>query len=179
MSAAEDRPVGGIPRIVVMGVSGSGKSTLASALAAALGVPFAEGDTFHGDANRAKMAAGVQLTDDDRWPWLRALRDWAAAQPSGCVLACSALRRVYRDVLREAGPDVTFVEVDVAPDVLRGRMAARPGHYMPTSLLDSQLTTLEPLERDERGVRIDDAGRGADAVFRTALRAIQGERRVD
>jgi carbohydrate kinase (thermoresistant glucokinase family) len=160
------------PRVVVMGVSGSGKSTIGARVAAELGVPFAEGDDFHGDANRAKMAAGVPLTDEDRWPWLAALRDWAAASEDGCVVACSALRRAYRDVLREAGPDVIFLEVDVPHDVLRARMAARSAHFMPTSLLDSQLATLEPLGADERGVRLD-GRRSVDEVVRDALAAVR------
>ena len=100
--------VGPVPRVVLMGVSGSGKSSVGAALGARLGVPFAEGDDFHPAASRAKLAAGIPLTDADRWPWLRGLRDWAAAQQRGCVLACSALRRAYRDVLREAGPDVVL-----------------------------------------------------------------------
>lgn len=167
------------PRIVVMGVSGSGKSTLGAALAGSLGVPFAEGDDFHSEANRIKMAAGVPLTDEDRWPWLGSLRDWAAAQPTGCVLACSALRRAYRDVLREAGDDVVFLEVDVPADLLRSRMSSRPGHYMPTSLLDSQLATLEPLAPDETGRRIDGAN-DLESVLdeaRTAVAALEAGRR--
>jgi len=138
-----------------MGVSGSGKSTLGVALAQALGVPFAEGDDFHSAANRAAMAAGHALTDADRLPWLEALRTWAAARPAGCVLSCSALRRAYRDVLRGAGPDVVFLEVDVPREVLATRLAARRGHFMPPSLLDSQLATLEPLADDEAGARLD------------------------
>ena len=88
------------PRVVVMGVSGSGKSTLDARLAIEMDVPFAEGDRFHSEENRSKMTAGVPLTDEDRAPWLWSLRDWAAATHGGCVLACSALRRRYRDMLR-------------------------------------------------------------------------------
>ena len=156
-----------------MGVSGSGKSTLAVPLAQALGVPFAEGDDFHSAANRAAMAAGHALTDADRQPWLAALRTWAAAQPAGCVLSCSALRRAYRDVLRGAGPDVVFLEVDVPRQVLAARLAARRGHFMPPSLLDSQLATLEPLAPDEAGARLDGTLPIADLVA-AALRALSG-----
>lgn len=134
-----------------MGVSGSGKSTLGERLAVRLGVPFLEGDDLHPAANVAAMAAGRALTDDDRWPWLATLRDWAGAQHTGCVLSCSALRRAYRDVLREAGDDVVFVHVDAPALLLAERMAARQGHFMPPALLASQLATLEPLGPDERG----------------------------
>jgi gluconokinase len=151
------------PRIVVMGVSGSGKSTVAARLGAELGLPFAEGDDFHSDANRAKMTAGIALTDEDRRPWLASLRDWAASATGGCVISCSALRRAYRDVLREAGPDVVFVEIDVPPDVLRARMAARSSHYMPT---------LEPLADDEPGARVD-GSRSIDEVVRDALAVVR------
>lgn len=144
--------------VVVMGVSGSGKSTVAELLAARLSLPFGEGDEFHGEHNRALMASGVPLTDEDRAPWLAAVRDWMSAQSAtGSVVACSALRRVYRDVLRGATGEVLFVEVDVPAQVLRSRMAARTEHFMPVSLLDSQLATLEHLASDEPGLRVDGA----------------------
>ncbi len=161
-----------VPRIVVMGVSGSGKSTVGAALAAALGVPFADGDDFHPDSNRQAMAAGIPLTDADREPWLAALRAWAAARDGGCVLACSALRRAYRDVLRGAGPDVVFVHLDVPAATLRSRMLARAGHFMPASLLDSQLSTLEPLGHDEPGVRLS-ASPDVATVAAEALVAVE------
>jgi len=145
--------------IVVMGVSGSGKSTVARALSSALGLPFAEGDDVHSEANRARMAAGIPLTDEDRGPWLEALRDWMSAQvETGSVLSCSALRRSYRDVLRAADGTVEFVEMSAPPAVLAERMARRPGHFMPTTLLDSQLATLEPLADDEPGLRLTATG---------------------
>ncbi|GAB2463502.1 gluconokinase [Xylanimonas ulmi] len=158
-------------RIVVMGVSGSGKSTVAALLAQRLGVPFAEGDEFHSPASRAKMASAVPLTDQDRAPWLASLRDWAAAQPAGCVVSCSALRRSYRDVLRAAGPDVVFLQIDVPAETLRARMDAREGHYMPTALLISQLATLEPLGDDEAGRRLDGSA-DVDDVVGAALDAV-------
>jgi len=139
---------------VVMGVAGCGKTTVGEALAATLGVPFADADDFHSAAARASMAAGIPLTDADRWPWLERLVAWLDEHQSGSVLACSALRRTYRDRLRTASAPVVFAELDVAPAVLRERMAQRVGHYMPVALLESQLATLEPLAADE-GVRLD------------------------
>lgn len=139
-------------RIVVMGVSGCGKSTLASAAAGRLGRPFLEGDDLHPPANRAKMAAGIALTDDDRWPWLRLVRSWMAENADG-VVACSALRRAYRDLLRTAG-GVLFVHISVPAGDLRKRLAERRGHWMPAALLDSQLAVLEPLAPGE-GVTLD------------------------
>ncbi|WP_035951040.1 gluconokinase [Parafrankia sp. EUN1f] len=138
--------------IVVMGVSGCGKSTVAASAARTLGRPFLEGDDLHPPANRARMAAGSPLTDDDRWPWLHLIRAWMVEHPGG-VVACSALRRGYRDLLRTAG-DVRFVHISVPADVLRQRLTDRTGHWMPASLLDSQLATLEPLTPDE-GVILD------------------------
>lgn len=142
------------PRVVVMGVAGSGKSTVGAGLAAALGVSFVDGDDLHPVRNRRLMAAGTALTDADRAPWLTAVRDLLAASPGGVVVACSALRRAYRDVLRRAGP-VGFVELDVPDEVLTRRLTDRPAHFMPAALLASQLVTLEPLAADERGVRVD------------------------
>ena len=138
-----------------MGVSGTGKSTLGTLLATRLGRPFLEGDEFHPAANVALMAAGVPLTDDDRRPWLDALVAAMAAHDEAgrsTVVACSALRRAHRDRLRTAPGRVRFLLVDVPGDELARRMAARQGHYMPASLLASQLATLEPLGDDEDGV---------------------------
>lgn len=168
-----------------MGVSGSGKSTLAAALADHLGRPFLEGDDVHPESNVAKMAAGTPLTDADRLPWLRRIRAWMDAQASagrGGVVSCSALRRSYRAVLAGCpdlatgqadgagqaqaasqrqgtcqGGDVVFLELDVPADVLRQRMTQRQGHFMPPSLLASQLATLEPLAPQEPGTRLTSA----------------------
>jgi len=143
------------PHIVVMGVSGSGKTTIATMLAKHLGRPFAEGDEFHSPANIAKMSAGQPLTDDDRWPWLRAVRDWMseqAAKGRPGVVTCSALRRVYRDVLREAEGSAVFVHLDADPELIRERVTRRKGHFMPPELVRSQYDTLEPLQEDESGV---------------------------
>jgi gluconokinase len=144
------------PVLVVMGVSGSGKSTIANLLANRLDWDRQEGDDLHPDANVAKMAAGHPLTDEDRWPWLRRVAEWitehtAAGRPG--VITCSALRRSYRDVLR--GPDVVFVHLTGDAAEIGDRLAARHGHYMPVSLLQSQIDTLEPLGPDEQAVEVD------------------------
>ncbi|MEP9400518.1 gluconokinase [Sphingomonas sp. VNH70] len=139
--------------IIVMGVSGSGKTTLGRSLSQVLDCRYLEGDAFHSADSIAKMAAGVALTDADRWPWLdrlgAALGD-AARGGSVAVAACSALRRTYRDRLRGAtGCDTAFVHLAVDRAELARRMCSRPGHYMPVSLLDSQLALFEPLGTDE------------------------------
>ncbi|MFJ8817924.1 gluconokinase [Amycolatopsis thermoflava] len=141
--------------IVVMGVAGSGKTTVGSALAERLGVEYAEADAFHPPANIAKMSSGHPLDDDDRWPWLHAIAAWISGhQATGGVVSSSALKRRYRDVLRTGG-DVWFLHLDGPRDVLAERMQGRTGHFMPVSLLDSQLADLEPLETDERGLIAD------------------------
>jgi gluconokinase len=143
--------------VIVMGVSGCGKTTVGRVLAQRLGWPYVDGDDLHPAANVAKMAAGHPLTDADRWPWLRAIRhqldEWAAAGIDG-VLACSALRRAYRDVLRDGPGELRFAFLDVDPDVLAARLAHRAGHFMPSALLASQLATLEPPTDDEHPIRI-------------------------
>jgi gluconokinase len=141
--------------IVVMGVSGSGKSTVGAALAQRLRVPFADADDFHPPANIAKMTAGEALNDDDRYPWLEAIGEWLAGHREGGVMSCSALKRKYRDQLRNHCADVEFLHLSGAPDTIGKRQASRPGHFMPASLLESQFRTLEPLEADERGIAID------------------------
>jgi gluconokinase len=143
--------------VIVMGVSGSGKTTVAQGIADAMGWQFAEGDDFHPRANVAKMASGTPLTDEDRWPWLRAIRAWIdeqAAAGRSAVVTCSALKRSYREVLGEAQPGVRFCELDAPSGLISDRLSQRKGHYMPPSLLPSQLATLEPLEPDEPGVRV-------------------------
>jgi gluconokinase len=121
-------------------------------------MPFLEGDVFHSAHNIARMAAGVALTDEDRQGWLRALAERigvARRDGAGTVLSCSALRRSYRDTLRLHAPGLPFVFLDGSPDLLARRMAGRSGHYMPASLLDSQLATLEPPGDDERALTLD------------------------
>ena len=140
--------------IVVMGVSGSGKSAAGSQLAAALGRPFIDADDLHPAANKLKMAQGIPLTDEDRWGWLDTVGErLGVAEP--VVVACSALRRVYRDRLRAAAPDALFVHLHGSRELLAQRMGHRVHEFMPVTLLDSQLATLEPLQPDERGVVVD------------------------
>ncbi len=142
-------------RIVVSGVSGSGKSSVGAALAARLAVPFRDGDDLHSPDNVAKMAAGSPLTDDDREPWLAAVGDWLASCPQGGVIACSALTRAHRDLLRERCPDAWFVQLTGEPTLIAGRQSARPDHFMPAALMASQLALAEPLALDEPGVVLD------------------------
>jgi gluconokinase len=141
--------------IVVMGVSGCGKSTVARHLSERLGWPMAEGDDFHSPENKAKMAAGTPLTDEDRRPWLESLRDLIDDTPSHAIITCSSLKRSYRDILRTARARVRFLHLDGSPQVLGERMAARKGHFMPAALLISQLETLERLQPDEDGAVVD------------------------
>ena len=143
--------------VVVMGVSGCGKTTVARALADRLGWTFAEADDFHPASNIEKMEAGHPLDDQDRAPWLAAIRDWLrerAAAAQDVVITCSALKHSYRDVLRGGGPGVVFLHLDGDRETLARRMAGRSGHFMPGSLLDSQLADLEPLGDDEAGVTV-------------------------
>lgn len=146
--------------VIVMGVSGSGKSYLASRLAAATGWPFAEGDDYHSAANKAKMAAGIPLTDADRAPWLDTLHEvmlgWQRDGISG-ILTCSALKAEYRQHLTAGLPNARFVWLDPPRSILADRMAHRPGHYMPPSLLDSQIATLEPPTESPNTLRLDGA----------------------
>jgi carbohydrate kinase (thermoresistant glucokinase family) len=143
-------------RIVVMGPSGCGKTTLARALALALDWRYVEGDELHPASNLAKMAAGQPLDDADRAPWLARVGAALAERPErGVVAACSALKRRYRDVLRDAAGPIRFVLPVLPRDALAQRLARRSGHYMPASLLDSQLADLEPPARDEEGLSVD------------------------
>ncbi|WP_405782103.1 gluconokinase [Streptomyces sp. NBC_00859] len=164
------------PRVVVlMGVAGTSKTTIGPLLAAALGVPYAEGDDFHPAANIAKMSAGTPLGDDDRWPWLDAIGQWAHGRADrGGVVSCSALKRSYRDRLRAEAPGVVFLHLTGDRELIERRMAERRGHFMPTALLDSQFATLQPLGRDEAGTAVDISGTPEDITGRavTALRAI-------
>lgn len=162
--------------IVVMGVAGTGKTTVGRQLAEALAVPYAEGDAFHPAANVAKMSAGTPLDDADRWPWLDAVGEWIRdrAGLSGGVVAASALKRAYRDRLRTAAPGAVFVHLTGERPLIEKRMSARTGHFMPTTLLDSQFATLEPLQADELGVAVDVSGSPEDITGRAlaALRAL-------
>ena len=152
-----------IMRMVVMGVSGCGKSSVGIALAAALGARFIDGDDLHPLSNKTKMAAGIPLDDDDRWPWLDQVGSALAEARlesidgterfSGTVVACSALKRKYRERILAAAPGTIFVHLEGSKERLAQRMGARGDHFMPLALLDSQLATLEPLQNDEPGKR--------------------------
>jgi gluconokinase len=154
-------------RILLMGVSGSGKSTLGPMLGQALGVPFADADAFHPPANIEKMSRGEPLTDADRTPWLMALGAWLAAQPQGGVIGCSALKRAYRDMLRAAVPGLRLIFLSGSPELIAARQAARPGHFMPASLMASQFATLEPPAPEEGALTLDIA-QPPEALLRAA-----------
>ena len=156
-SEIADQPGNG-RRWVIMGVCGCGKSTVGAALAQAFGVAFIEGDAYHPAPNVIKMSAGEPLTDDDRAGWLQALaREIGAARArgEGIVVSCSALKRRYRDLLRQADPDLRFAHLQGPRGMIAARMQTRIGHYMPISLLDSQLRDLEPLQPGEAGLTLD------------------------
>ena len=143
--------------LVVMGVSGSGKSTVGEALATQLGWRYEDGDAFHPEGNVAKMRAGHPLTDEDRWPWLRAIADEidrVCQSSDHVVIACSALRRAYRDVLLHGRKDVCLVFLDGTEPLIGDRLSHRKGHFMPPGLLASQFATLEPPDADEPAVRV-------------------------
>ena len=167
------------PLVVVMGVSGSGKTTVGEGLARRLGVPFAEGDDFHDQDNIAKMRGGVPLDDADRWPWLAAIGAWLADHAgTGGVMTCSALRRQYRDVLRDKAPAVVFLHLTGDEAVVRRRLEQRRSHFMPPDLLRSQLQTLQPLAADEPGIVADFAAPVEEIVDQAiaALRDCAAER---
>ena len=141
--------------VVVMGVAGSGKTAVGRRLAERIGWTFVDADELHPPQNVGKMRAGVPLDDADRGPWLRAVGDWIVAEDradAACVVACSALKRSYRDQLRESGVGITFVHLDLPFDAAVARISARSGHFMPAELALSQFGELEPLGEDENGV---------------------------
>ena len=143
--------------LIVMGVSGSGKSTIADGLAQRLGWTYEDGDKFHPASNVAKMSAGHPLTDEDRWPWLQAIADdidRACKAGEHVVIACSALKRSYRDVLVHGRGDVRIVYLSGTQELIAGRLAKRKGHFMPPGLLASQFKTLEPPDTDENPVTV-------------------------
>lgn len=149
---------GNVIRWVIMGVSGCGKSTVGRLLADARGDDYVEGDEFHPLENVAKMSAGQPLDDEDRAGWLRALKEQIAGARErgvGLVISCSALRKPYRDLLREADPALRFAHLHGPRALIAERLAARRNHYMPPLLLDSQLATLEPLAPGEQGICLD------------------------
>jgi gluconokinase len=160
--------------LVVMGVSGVGKSSVAAELVRRTGWAFVEGDDLHPESNRAKMTAGIPLDDDDRWPWLRQVAAWIGEQEAAgrsAVVTCSALKRSYRELLQDGHPSVRFVHLLAPPELIAARVTARRNHYMPPSLLDSQLAALEPLGPDEPGIGVDITG-DAGAVAERALQQL-------
>jgi gluconokinase len=162
--------------VVVMGVAGTGKTTIGPLIAEKLGVPYAEGDDFHPADNIAKMSAGIPLDDADREPWLDAIGRWAHGRAGlGGVVSCSALKRIYRDRLRAAAPDVEFLHLTGDRALIERRMTERKGHFMPTALLDSQFATLQPLQNDEAGVAVDVSGSPQEITERAvaALRRLE------
>ena len=157
--------------LVVMGVAGCGKSTVAKALQERLGWIVAEGDDYHPASNIAKMSSGIPLSDEDRWPWLDTIAAWTAEQDRAglpTIVTCSALRRVYRDRLRAAPGRTVFVHLTGTPELLTARMPARTDHFMPPTLLPSQLATLEPLQADEEAIVID-IDRSIDEIAEVAI----------
>jgi carbohydrate kinase (thermoresistant glucokinase family) len=165
-----DRPTA----LIFMGVSGSGKSTIAAGVAEKLGLQMLEGDDLHPAANIAKMSAGTPLTDEDRWPWLRIIAGKIAAwRQNGMegIVTCSSLRRSYRDVLRAGHDDVLFVYLKGSRALLLDRMQHRTRHFMPASLLDTQLATLEEPGADEAAVTIE-MGPPPDEVVTNVLKAL-------
>ncbi|WP_084104955.1 gluconokinase [Demequina sp. NBRC 110056] len=163
-------------RVVVMGVTGCGKSTVGMLVAEELGAEFADADDFHTAENVAKMAAGTPLTDEDRWPWLEDVAAWLASRDEG-VVACSALKRSYRDLMRSVADGAVFVHLAAPQAVLEPRVrtrAERDGHFAPPGLLDSQYATLEGLAPDEEGVTIDVSSADARAAADAALASVTG-----
>ena len=153
--------------LIVAGVSGSGKTTVGAMLAGRLGWRFADADDFHPAANIEKMRAGIPLTDADRWPWLQALAAWMderIAQGKSAVITCSALKRTYRDLLLGGRPQAQMIFLDVDPEELARRLAARHGHFFPEKLLGTQLDALDPPQPDEHVISVADAGDPADTV---------------
>lgn len=154
-------------RYVVMGVSGCGKSEIGRRLAGRLGIAYVEGDDYHSPQNIAKMADGTPLNDADRHQWLLTLQsliDQAAQRNEGMVLTCSALKRRYRDVLRMGDPALVFIHLHGEPGLIAARMKQRTGHFMPETLLESQLRDLEPIGAGERGIQVDVAAPPDDLV---------------
>jgi gluconokinase len=161
--------------VLVMGVSGSGKTTVATGVAYGEGWILLEGDKFHPLANVAKMKAGIPLTDEDRWPWLRAIasrEDELRAAGQSAVVACSALRRPYRDILLGGRADAMLVYLRGSKQLISERMQARKGHFMPAALLDSQFATLEEPGADEHPIVVDISG-PTEATIAEAVRQLK------
>jgi gluconokinase len=163
--------------LIVMGVSGSGKSTIGEKLAQRLGWKYEDGDGFHPDSNVAKMSAGQPLTDEDRWPWLQAIADEidrVCSAGDHVVIACSALKRAYRDVLVHGRSDVRIIYLKGTEELIASRLALRKGHFMPPGLLASQFKTLEPPDASEKPVTVS-----IDAPVETIVDDILRQLRLD
>lgn len=172
----EDHGQGALPAVVVMGVSGAGKTVVGRMLAERLGVPFVDGDDLHSEANTRKLASGVALTDEDRWPWLDAVG--RVVRRGDVVVACSALKRAYRDRLRRHRPDLVFVMLSGDRATLEERVRLRSHAFMPPGLLASQLATLEPLEPDEGGLVADVARPPGEIIESIVGRLAAGAERL-
>ncbi len=162
--------------VVAMGVCGSGKTSVGKVIASRMNWPFIEGDDLHPPANKTKMASGVPLTNEDRWPWLDHIADrMREIDKAGgsAVVACSALRQAYRDRLRGSGADLRFLHLTGDVRLIRQRMEGRSGHFMPAGLLDSQLATLEPAGPDEDLYEVDISGNVGD-LAEAAIRSLTG-----
>jgi gluconokinase len=165
---------GPVMHVVVMGVSATGKTTVGEQVAEELGCEFIEGDELHPRRNIEKMSQGIALTDEDRWPWLQAIAELVAVRDfegTSTVVTCSALKRSYRAVLRDAAPTF-FVHLDAPFEVLEERMQHRTKHFMPATLLKSQFATLEPLGDDEPGAVVDVSG-SLEEVVEEAVNAVR------
>ena len=157
---------------MIMGVSGSGKSSVGAALSRETGAPYVDGDDLHPRSNIDKMSAGIPLTDEDRWPWLAAVGERLGSHQGEIFIGCSALKRSYRNLIREkAAEPVLFIHLTGAKEVIAERMKHRPGHFMPTSLLDNQFATLEPPGEDEASIDAD-IGQPLEDVVRGILNKI-------
>lgn len=178
MAALRRRSKMGQQLFVVMGVAGSGKSSIGAGVAAAMGGTYIDGDDFHPRSNIEKMANGQPLNDDDRWPWLEMVATELAKLDGIGLVGCSALKRAYRDFITvKAGAPVRFIYLDGSKSLIAGRMASREGHFMPTSLLDSQFAALEVPAIDENAVAIDISG-SEEQVVAQIVAAISGPQKA-
>lgn len=160
---------------IVMGVSGCGKTSVGEGLSRSTGIRFIDGDALHPKANVDKMSAGIPLTDEDRWPWLELIGREFAKGPAPLIIGCSALRRIYRDMIRHhAGAMVSFIHLTGTREIIASRMQARQDHFMPPVLLDSQFATLEPPAADELSLSID-IDQPLEAIIAQAARHLEGE----
>jgi gluconokinase len=160
-------------KFVIMGVSGCGKSSVGAALGEKLGVPYVDGDDLHPVGNIEKMSKGLPLNDNDRWPWLTKVGETLAASKGCAIIGCSALKRIYRDKIREAVAEpVLFIHLAGSREVIGARMGKRAGHFMPGSLLDSQFATLEPPQGDELALTVD-IDQSLEGIISTILAALE------